>query len=177
MNMLDELLGLRIYFGTAPVFAFSVAIYAAQTLVLVYIYRRLGILEAIGHASLLGFASYSGYELAFKLSFLMFGNDRIRYFLSYDLNQTAIFIFGLASLLAVKDRINPRAFLLAVTVCGAVWVAWLISGYFPLDVQAYESNPIGPALLFNFVTKLLLSLAFVVGPLMAPFSARAAKHR
>jgi len=159
----DALLGLRIYFGTAPVFVFSVLIYTAQTLACVYIFRRLGALGAIGHAALLSFASYSGYELAFKVSFLAFGSSQVDYFMSYDLYPATVFTFALVSLLAIKDRVNARAFLTILGVCGVVWVGWLLSGAFPTDVQRYELDPAGNALLFNFLTKLLFSLAFVVG--------------
>lgn len=165
--MLDPL-ALRVYFGNAPVFGFSVLIYVGQTLALFYLFRRLGVQEAIGHAALLGIASYSGYELAFKLSFLPFGSDRVAYFMNYDLYPTALFIFGIAAVLAVRKRLNIRAFELSLIAWAVVWIVWLLSGNFPLDVQAYELNPTGLPLLFNFLTKLILSLAFVVGVRWSP---------
>lgn len=163
---------MRVYFGSAPVFLFSVGIYAGQTLALIYVFRRLGLLEAIGHAALFGIASYSSYELAFKLSFLSFGSDRVQYFMNYELYPTAVFIFSIAALLAVKNRLNVRTLVVSLAVWAIVWVSWLLSGNFPVDVQAYELNPTGLPLLFNFLTKLMLSLAFVVGVRWNPPVAR-----
>jgi hypothetical protein len=156
-----DLLASRVYFGTAPVFMFSIVIYIVQTLAVIYLYRKLSYFQTVGVAALFVISSYSSYELAFKLSFLLFGRDRVDYFLNYDLYPTALLLFGVVAILAVRNRLNFRYLVLFLAVFVVVWVTWIASGNYPLDVQAFEADPNGIPLLFNFVTKACMSLTFV----------------
>ncbi len=165
MRELDlfDLLSLRIYLGSAPVFLFSMVTYVTQTLYLIHLFRYEGLQKALGKAALLVVGSYSAYELAFKLSFLAFGYDYIRYFINYDLYPTAVFIFSILAVLGIiDDRVSPRRFVYFATLSAVLWAIWLISGYFPVDMRSYEANPSIIAVLFNLLTKVFVSLAFVV---------------
>jgi len=158
-----EILGLRFYFGTAPVFAFSVAIYLAQFVISMHILRQVRLSVRIGLSCLLLIASYSLYELAFKLSFLVYGGPHISYFLQFDLLPSGLLAVTVLSLLAVKERFTFARAGTLLAIAGLVWVVWFLSGSFPLYVQTYEQEPTLLALIFNILTKSLVSVGMLEG--------------
>jgi hypothetical protein len=142
-------------------FLFSVAIYASLGLICLYAFRHYGAMRTIGYSSVLLIAAYSSYELAFKLSFLAFGPDYVRYFTSYDIYPSLVFAVSVCTVLAISDiiHLDGRVLSLLLILC-ATWSMWLISGNFPVNIQVYEANPNYYTLVYNYSTKLLGATLF-----------------
>jgi hypothetical protein len=161
-RLAQDILDARIYFGTAPTFLFSIVIYSGQGLICLYLFGRSGLTSATGYSSVLLVAAYSTYELAFKLSFLLYGPSYMRYFTSYDVYPAFVLIVSILTLLAIRDNLNlNRAFLVVLSILILTWLLWLITGNFPVSIQAYEADPNYTTLLCNYATKLLASALFV----------------
>ena len=158
-----QILGLHFYFGSAPIFAFSIIIYALQFATCLYTLRKQETSVNLGLSCLLLAISYSIYELAFKLSFIAYGWANVHYFLQYDTYQSTIFAVTILSLLAVKDRFRIMQAVPFFVVAGYVWVLWFLTGYFPANVQSYEQTPTLIPLLYNLVTKALVSVGILRG--------------
>ena len=158
-----QVLGFRFYFGSAPIFAFSIIIYALQFATSIYSQRKEKTSVNLGLSCLLLAVSYSVYELAFKLSFIAYGWAYVSYFLQYDTYQSTVFAVTILSLLAVKDRFRMSQAAPFFIVAGFVWVLWFLTGYFPANVQSYEQTPTLIPLLYNLVTKALVSVGFLNG--------------
>jgi hypothetical protein len=103
------------------------------------------------------------YELAFKLSFIAYGWAYVNYFLQYDTYQSTVFAVTILSLLAVKDRFRITQAVPFFVVAGYVWVLWFLTGYFPANVQSYEQTPTLLPLLYNLITKALVSVGVLRG--------------
>lgn len=175
-SLVEDILGARIYFGTAPVFFFSVAIYLAQGSASLWLFRKSGIALAIGYTSVLLIGAYSTYELAFKLSFLLFGPGYVEYFASYDIYPSLLLAVGIGTLLAIHDSFRlDRSVLVVLSTLIATWILWLMTGNFPFRIQAYEANPNYTTLLYNYATKLLDSAVFLFAAQSNPF--RGTPHR
>ena len=158
-----QIIGFRFYFGSAPIFAFSIIIYALQFVASLYSLRKQKASVNLGLSCLLLAVSYSMYELAFKLSFIAYGWANVNYFLQYDTYQSTVFAVTILSLLAVKDRFRISQAAPFFIVAGFVWLLWFLTGYFPANVQSYEQTPTLIPLLYNLVTKALLSVGFLSG--------------
>lgn len=158
-----QILGLRFYFGSAPIFAFSIIIYALQFATCLYTLRKQETSVNLGLSCLLLAISYSTYELAFKLSFIAYGWANVNYFLQYDTYPSTIFAVTILSLLAVKDRFRTTQAVPFFVVAGYVWALWFLTGYFPANVQSYEQTPTLIPLLYNLVTKALVSVGILRG--------------
>lgn len=161
-RLAQDILGARIYFGTAPTFLFSIAIYSGQGLICLYLFRRSGLTSATGYSSVLLIAAYSSYELAFKLSFLLYGPSYMKYFASYDVYPAFVLVVSILTLLAIRDSLNlNRPFLVVLSILILTWILWLITGNFPVSIQAYDADPNYITLLYNYSTKLLASALFI----------------
>ncbi len=157
-DLLDIILGSRIYFGSAPVFLSSIFIYGGQWLTSNFLFRDVRLSLRLGYSSVLLIVSYATFELLFKLSFLLFGSSHFAYFLRYELYPTALFLAMIATALALADRLQKsRKFLLTLLVTSFTWAIWLVTS-FPVEIQVYETNPSGLPLIFDFTAKLLTSL-------------------
>jgi hypothetical protein len=158
-----QIIGYRFYFGSAPIFAFSIIIYALQFAPCLYSLRKQKASVNVGLSCLLLVVSYSMYELAFKLSFIAYGWAYVNYFLQYDTYQSTVFAVTILSLLAVKDRFRITQAVPFFVVAGYVWVLWFLTGYFPANVQSYEQTPTLLPLLYNLITKALVSVGVLRG--------------
>ena len=158
-----QILGFRFYFGSAPIFAFSIIIYALQFATCLYSLRKQEASVNLGLSCLLLAVSYSMYELAFKLSFIVYGWAYVSYFLQYDTYQSAVFAVMILSLLAVKDRFRVTQAVPFFVVAGYVWALWFLTAHFPTNVQLYEQTPTLIPLLYNLVTKALVSVGVLKG--------------
>src|SRR5208283_1490810 len=116
-----QILGFRFYFGSAPIFAFSIIIYALQLAACLYSLRKQKASVNLGLSCLLLAASYSIYELAFKLSFIAYGWAYVNYFLQYDTYPSTVFAVTILSLLAVKDRFRTTQAVPFSLLAGYVW--------------------------------------------------------
>ena len=158
-----QIIGFRFYFGSAPIFAFSIIIYALQFAACLYSLRKQKASVNVGLSCLLLAVSYSLYELAFKLSFIAYGRAYVNYFLQYDTYQSVVFAVTILSLLAVKDRFRIMQAVPFFVVASYVWVLWFSAGFFPANVQSYEQTPTLIPLLYNAATKALVSTGLLKG--------------
>lgn len=115
-------------------FFFSTGIYSAQGLMVIYSLKGSKLMRAVGCSSVLLVAAYSTYELAFKLSFLVFGADYVKYFVSYEIYPTSVFAVSIATILVVREAFHiDRNFLVVFCLLLATWIVWLFSGSFPVN--------------------------------------------
>ena len=158
-----QIVGFRFYFGSAPIFAFSIVIYALQFSASLYSQRKQKASMNLGLSCLLLVVSYSIYELAFKVSFLAYGGAYVNYFLKYDTYQSTVFAVTILSLLAVKDHFRTTRAAPFLGAAFLVWVLWLSTGYFQVNVQSFEQTPTLIPLLYNATTKSLVSAGVLEG--------------
>jgi hypothetical protein len=118
--------------------------------------------KVLGYVACSLLASYSAYEVLFKLSFPLLESERLAYLISFDLYPLIVLSTSFLTLFVTKDSWSLRGKLFAgnLTVTVLLWILWWGTS-FPVKIWVYEEAPTILPLFFNLLTKLSTSMLFV----------------